>query len=370
MRKRVLYIIGNLYSGGVESITSAIFENISKEKFEIDLAVNSIDKSSVFYNSLNNNVSKMYVYGINKDCRTILLSSFKLWNIIKNGNYDIVHSNINFLNSIILMLAYFAKIKKRISHSHCSMSENEKKMLSKRLKHLIRCVLRPIITIFATDKWAVSKMAGEWLYGLNQKFKIVNNGIEPDKYKYDRVLYSQKRKKLNIENKFVISNIGSFEVSKNHRFLFDVFEKISKIKTESVLLLAGNGHMENELKKYASAKNMNKRIKFLGIRNDIADILQISDTFIFPSISEGFGLAVLEAQAAGLPCFISDQIPKEINIMNTFVLPLNAGAEYWANIIIEKTQDFTREDCSVRIKDSKFDIKQIVANIQESYFNQ
>ncbi len=370
MRKKILYVIGNLYSGGVESVTASIFENISKEKFEIHLAVNKIDKNSVFYTSILENASKIYEYGINENYRTIILSSFKLWKIIKDGNYDIVHSNINFFNSIILMLAYFAKVKKRISHSHCSISESEKKITSKKIKHFIRSLLRPMIVMFATDKWAVSKMAGEWLYGSKQKFEIINNGINSDKYKYDTAIYLQKRIELNIQNKFVISNIGSLEISKNHKFLIDIFYEISKIKDESILLIIGSGYLEKELKRYSFEKNLNEKIKFLGTRKDIPDILQASDTFIFPSISEGFGLAALEAQASGLPCFISDQIPQEVNILNTFVLPLNGNAKYWANFIMDKTKNFIRQDCSSKIKNSKFDIKNITEKIQTKYFNQ
>jgi len=367
MKKKVLFVIGNLYSGGVESVSANILSNISKEKFEIDLAVNSIDNSSVFYEHLKKNVTKVYTYGISKDYRTILLSLWKIWNIIKKGNYDIVHTNLDFINSIVLMLAYFAKVKKRISNSHRSMSENERKIFTKRLKYSIRCLLRPFIILFATDKLAVSKMAGLWLYGNNQSFEIISNGVNIERYVYNDEAYIRKRKELKVDGNFVITNIASFETAKNHKFLIDIFENICNKLQHSKLIFVGSGMLERELKDYTVKKKLDEKIIFLGNRNDVPDILKASDVFVFPSISEGFGLAVLEAQTAGLPCFISDQIPKEVNITNTFVLPINESTEYWAKIILEKTENFIRKDSSEKIKGSKFDIKQVVQKIEHIY---
>ncbi len=367
MKKKVLYVIGNLYSGGVESVTANILSNISKEKFEIDLAVNSLDKSSVFYEHLKKNVVKIHVYGISNDYRTIFFSSWKIWNIMKKGNYDIVHSNINFCNSIVLMLAFFSRIKKRISHSHCSMSVNEKKIFYKRIKYRFRCLLRPFIMFFATDKWAVSQMAGEWLYGRKGKFTVVINGIHIEKYKYDHNLYIQKRMELNFCDKLIILNIGSFENTKNHKFLFDVFEKICQLNIESKLILVGEGPMKEELINYAILKGIDDKIDFLGLRNNVSDILCFSDVFISPSISEGFGLAILEAQSAGLPCFISDSVPDIANVVNTEKISLSESPEKWADIIVHKMKNFKRKDESKIIKQSGFDVIDVVKKIEEGY---
>ncbi len=367
MKKKILYIIGNLYSGGVESVSANILRNISKENFEIDLAVNSVDKSGVFYENLKENVAKIHIYGINRDYRTIILSSWKIWNIMKKNNYDVVHSNLDFLNSIILMLAYFAKIKKRISNSHRSISENERKIFTKKLKYYVRCLLRPFIMVFATDRWAVSQMAGEWLYGRKGKFTVIINGIYTEQYKYDHNLYMQKREEFNFCDKLIILNVGSFEITKNHKFLFDIFERISQLIAESRLILVGDGPMKEELMNYAIQKGINEKIDFLGLRNDVADIMLVSDVFIAPSISEGFGLAILEAQAAGLPCFISDSVPDIANVANTVKISLSKSPETWANIVFDKIKHFKRKDESKIIKQAGFDVIDLVKKIEKEY---
>jgi glycosyltransferase involved in cell wall biosynthesis len=331
------------------------------------LAVYSVDLSGVFYENLKKNVAKIHIYGISSDYRTIFFSSWKIWNIMKKGDYDIVHSNIDFFNSIILGLAYFAKIKKRISNSHRSISENERKIFTKRLKYSIRCLFRPLIIIFATDRWAVSQMAGEWLYGRKVKFTVMINGVCSEQYKYDHNLYMQKRAELNFCDKLIILNVGSFEITKNHKFLFDIFEKICKLIVESKLILVGDGPMREELINYAIQKGINDKINFLGLINNVADILCVSDVFISPSISEGFGLAILEAQAAGLPCFISDSVPDIANVVNTEKISLSESPEKWADIIVHKMKNFKRKDENKIIKQAGFDVIDVVKKIEEEY---
>lgn len=125
--------------------------------------------------------------------------------------------------------------------------------------------------------------------------------------------------------------------------------------------------MKEELINYAILKGIDDKIDFLGLRNNVSDILCFSDVFISPSISEGFGLAILEAQSAGLPCFISDSVPDIANVVNTEKISLSESPEKWADIIVHKMKNFKRKDESKIIKQSGFDVIDVVKKIEEGY---
>ena len=163
--------------------------------------------------------------------------------------------------------------------------------------------------------------------------------------------------------------IGRFNEQKNHKFLVDIFEKIKEENKNAILLLVGKGNLENEIKKQVEELNLNDSVIFLGIRKDIPQLLMAMDIFVFPSLYEGMPNTVIEAQATGLKCIISDIITKEANITGLVnYVSINNTASEWKNIITENL-NYKREDMSKIFKEKGYDIRDVSKKFIDIIFN-
>lgn len=188
---------------------------------------------------------------------------------------------------------------------------------------------------FVKDKFACSNNAGQLWFG-SKKFTVLNNAIDAEAYAFNQTARDTVRKQMNLENAFVVSHIGRTDIAqKNHPFLLEIFAEIKKKKSNAKLLLIG-ANSNNKLDGICKKLGISEDVIFLGVRNDVANILQGCDAFVFPSISEGLPVSVIEAQAAGLPVVMSDAITKEVVVTKEAVqLSLDQPAELWAEKIIE-----------------------------------
>ena len=220
--------------------------------------------------------------------------------------------------------------------------------------------------------FACSEEAGKWLFGKNicykKNFKVIQNAINLEEFNYSLDLRSKYRSELGIEDKFVIGHVGRFHVSKNHMFLLNVFVEVTKYKENAVLLLVGAGELEDYIRQEIDRLNLQGKVIMLGNRTDIPGLMQSMDIFVFPSIYEGLGIVVIEAQAAGLSCVMSEKIPKEIDVEPKLVtrVPLEGGIKEWAQIIVKKGE-YLRERQGERFKQTGYDIRISAKEIQEFY---
>ena len=177
-----------------------------------------------------------------------------------------------------------------------------------------------------------------------------------------------KRKELGADEFYNIINIGRFNSQKNQLFLLDIFAEILKNHRGFQLFLVGQGELENRLKEKVKKLNLEKNVRFLGLRNDVPELLQAMDVFLFPSLFEGLPVSLVEAQATGIQCVISDGVPAESILVkeNVKVISLNENAEQWANKIFE-IKNFERKDVSDIIKEKGYDIKENAKKLEEKY---
>ena len=212
----------------------------------------------------------------------------------------------------------------------------------------------------ANNYFACSEEAGEWLFGKkiinNNQLKIFKNAINCTEFKFNEDKRKWMRKELGLENKLVIGHVGRFNPQKNHKFLIDIFNEVYKKNKESVLLLVGEGDLLEEMKKYVNKLQLEEAVKFLGLRSDIADLMQSMDVFLFPSKYEGLGVVLIEAQAAGLRCLTSKGTPKEADVTDTVeFLSLEKSAKEWAKIILEGNNN--RNSYIKSINDKGYDVE-------------
>ena len=219
-----------------------------------------------------------------------------------------------------------------------------------------------------------SKPAGIWTFGSKAvdsgKVKFIKNGIETEKFVYNDQIRILKRKELGLNNKLVVGHVGRFMQQKNHTFLIDIFQELHKKQPNSVLVLVSDGKLMNEVKNKVHTYGLDDAVLFLGNRNDVNELMQAFDVFVFPSLWEGLPLTGIEAQTAGLPVFMSDVITDEVCITNNiYKMSLKQSATEWANKIFSVTNNHKRENMKQQVIDAGFDIRTTADWLQEFYLN-
>ena len=273
---------------------------------------------------------------------------------------------MNAMSGFILKEAKKSNIPIRISHSH---TFNPKASI---LKSIYTGYSKKFINANATHKFACSQKAGKWLYDNNVDTVVINNGIELDKFMYNKEDSKQKKRELSIdESTIVIGHVGSFREAKNHDFLLDVFNYIEKRIDNIVLVLVGDGKLKKDIEQKAQNLALEHKIKFLGVRDDVHDILKIFDFMIFPSIYEGLPLSLIEAQASGVKCIVSDVITKEVDIGLNLVdyINLSSPLSEWSKSILDNDKCKNRESNKIKdaILENGYDIKYTVKYLEKLY---
>ena len=217
---------------------------------------------------------------------------------------------------------------------HCHTTEFSLLGNSKRNK-----LLSLYAKYFVKNKFACSNEAGKLWFG-NKKYVVLNNAIDCSKYSFNEEIRERVRQQTDLQNTFVVGHIGRTDIKqKNHPYLFKIFAEIKKINVNSKLLLIGGGETD-ELISLSKELGIEDDVVYLGLRNDVPELLQACDVFVFPSTSEGLPLSVVEAQAAGLPIVMSDAITSEVKVLSSTVsLSVNESPENWAKKAVEPSQN-------------------------------
>lgn len=362
---RVAQIMGKWVGGGVESVVMNYYRYIDRTKIQFDFICDD-DSTNIPYEEIEKLGGKVILI---PPYQKVFKYHNKLKKILKEGHYKIVHSHINTLSVFSLFAAKCAGVPVRISHSHSTTNKKEKK------KNLLKQVLRPFSKLFATDYMCCSELAGRWLFGDKEYDKgnvyLLNNAIDLDKFKYNETLRKKKRKELGIkDDTLVIGHIGRFVAQKNHGYLIDIFNEIHKKNNNSVLLLAGQGPLMEEIKNKVKSLKLEKNVKFLGQRNDANELYQAFDVFLLPSLYEGLPVVGVEAQATGLLCELSNDMTKETKVLNiTKFMSLNNTPEEWADNILDDVKKYKRIDTSKEMTAKNFNIKEEAKKLEEYYLD-
>jgi glycosyltransferase involved in cell wall biosynthesis len=329
--ERILYINGGLMDqGGISSFMMNYYRNLDKSKFQIDFIVHGFEIG--FFDEEIKSLGGR-IFNIPKRSTSFFGNINNLKKIIDPKNYQIVHSNMDAMNLLVMKISKDKGIPIRISHSH-----NTQHITNNKIKKFILDILKKFINNYATHLFACSYDAGKWLYGkkiIEQgNVKIINNAIDFKKFSFDLSIRTKLRKLLNLEGFYVIGCVGRFDYQKNHLFLIEVIAILVKLKSNIKLILVGDGHLRGLIEKRVNDLNISDNVILLGSRSNIYELYNIFDFFILPSIFEGLGMVLIEAQANGLSCLASTKVPAESNILNKIIfLDLEKGSKYWADII-------------------------------------
>jgi glycosyltransferase involved in cell wall biosynthesis len=331
----------------------------------------SIDRSEFSFSiTANEPANPQYIkeleqYGCNvyimPDRKKSLVKYIRKYNEILKSNFNIVHVHGNSATMAIeLSLAKFHNVKTRIAHCHNSECDHP----------IMHVMLNPLFRKSYTDAMACSSIAGNWIFGEN-KFTILNNAIAVEKYVYNHDNRTTMREKFELNSDLVIGQIARMNEQKNHYFTLNVFEKVKELKPNSKLVLVGTGPLYQELTNYINKLSYKNDILLLGERKEIPELMQMLDIFILPSKWEGLGMVLIEAQAAGLPCFVSEAIPESAK-MTDFLqfIDLNVSADVWAKRIVDYIQENRESDSSnavENIRKKMYDIRDVNHILKDAY---
>lgn len=349
--------------GGTETYIMNYYRNINRDNIQLDFI--SMYERLYFENEILELGGK--IYKVTNCKKNPIRYIYELIKIINKNNYKIVHINmLSAANIIPLIAAKLSRAKCIIAHSHNS---NTPKVLVKKILHNIN---KRLISVCSKKYWACSKLAGDWMFSKGDIEKkgveIIKNAIDSEKYIYDEGKYKSLRDSMNIPDDYlVIGHVGAFREQKNHKFLLNVFNEVSKIEPKSILLLVGDGELKNDLVNQAKLLGIENNIRFIGVTADVNNYLAVMDIFVFPSVFEGLGIALIEAQAAGLPCIVSEVIVKEAYVTDLVrSISLEASYKEWAKYIL-KYKNFKRINTYESIINSGYDIKKEVKRLEDLY---
>lgn len=358
---RIAQIMGKWHGGGVESVVMNYYRNIDRTKIQFDFICDS-DSSCIPYSeieSLGGRVIEVPPY------QKVLPYRKALVKILKENGYKIVHSHINTLSVFPLSAAKKAGVPVRISHSHSSTSKKEFK------RNLVKKFLRLFSKVYATDYICCSEIAGRFQFGNRAYDKgqvfLLNNAIDLEKFRCSSKIRKAKRQELGIaENTLVLGHIGRFVTVKNQMFIIDILCEVKKLQDNAVLVFAGKGPLEQELKEYAFLKGVTESIQFLGQRNDCDQLYQAFDAFLLPSLYEGLPVVLVEGQACGLRCFASTNVPRQAKISDDLeFLPIQDAAD-WAKEIVKTAGKPHSDNFDVCTKNG-YNIKENAKILEQKY---
>lgn len=318
--------------GGLEKFIYTIY-TLLKAEYQVDFI--TADKNIPFEQEFKENGS--VVYKITPRAESIIKFKRDIKNVLKDGKYDVLWFNKTTLSTIdSIRIAKKYGVKKIICHSHASKNMGGQFTL---FMHMFN---RSRINAYVNCKLACSTEAAKWFYGTQiRDVKIINNAVDVDKYLPDRKRIKYEKEKLHLDGKLVLGHVGRFSAEKNHVLLIDIFCELCKM-IPSHLVLCGTGPLFDEIQKYAEKKGIEDKISFLGVRSDIPEILQAIDIVVFPSIHEGLPFVLVEAQAAGIPCIVSEEVSREAKLTDIMeFVNLNAGIDAWISAIL-KYKDYKK----------------------------
>lgn len=308
---RVLQVIDDMgLNSGVSSMLLNYYRYIDHDKVNFDFMVyNTVSDDVKEYCKRNH--SRIYEVGPLSG-KTVLDGTLykKVEGVMKRyaKKYDVIHGHESNTAFIYMKLAKKYGINHRIIHSHNAKGADG---MVKKARNFI---LNHYGLKYVTDYCACSKKAAKYLYGTTNHVNIINNAIDINKFRFQPEVRNRMRKKLGVEDMFVVGHVGRFAPQKNHGYIIDVFWQFHQKVQNSKLVLIGDGELMDMIKQKVNTLHLDGAVLFEGVQSNVNEYMQAMDAFVLPSMYEGLPVVCVEAQATGLSCIVSKEVTREIKI--------------------------------------------------------
>ncbi len=369
---RILQVVGGMPRHGSETWLMNVLRNIDRTRFQMDFLVHTHEPQA--YEAEAKALGSQVIRCLHPSRPWLYAKNFK--QVLRQyGSYDVVHSHIHHYSGFVLRLAEQVGIPLRIAHSHSDTRQIEAE--ASLFRQAYCKLMRYWIARYSTTGLSVSKASAPALFGphwqQDPRWQVVPCGIDlaPFKNAVDATIV---RSELGIPpDALVLGHAGRFHPAKNHDFLVEIFAEVCKQAPQAYLLLVGEGDLRGAIAQKVAQLGLTKQVIFTGLRSDVHRLMRgAMDVFLFPSRYEGLGLALVEAQASGLPCIFSDVIPEEADILPPLVhrIALSEDAKYWANQVLAAQHSKLKMDSLISAQESEqieFDILHKIKNLERLY---
>lgn len=359
--KKVLVFGMTENPGGVESVIMNYYRAMDRSRVQLDFLCNSA--TVAYEDEILALGGTVYKIPARRDGRRAFHQALDAFMAQHAGEYCAIWVNVCSLANIdYLKAAKKYGISKRIIHCHNAANGDSF------LRGLLHRYNRRVVRRVATDFWSCSDGACPWFYGAEAgqlpHYQLITNAINPAQFAPNPQVREEYRRRLGCQDALVVGHVGRFHFQKNQSFLLDVVAELAQLGQPVKALLVGQGEDLEPMKEKARTLGLGDRVEFLGVRSDTAQLYQAMDVFVFPSRFEGLPMALLEAQANGLPCVVSDAIVPEIQVNeNLYRLSLQDSPRAWAECVVNTALKAGRVDQS-RFVRSPYDINSQVQRLQ------
>lgn len=366
---RVLQIVGRMDRGGIENFVMNIYRNIDRDKVQFDFLCH-YGREAAFNDEIRALGGRIYEMPAIRDETHVYY--WKLFEYIaalnaffrEHKEYKVIHGQMTNTASIYMPIAKKYGVTTRIAHSHNSHGKVG-------VLGVVTDILKKPVFKYATDLFACSKSAAEYFYPKSYidsgRVKIVPNAIDAAKFRFNKAKQKSMKQQLGVTGKIVIGCVGRFRTEKNQAFLLRVLQEALKINESAVLMFAGDGPLENDVKKTAQDLGIADKVIFLGMRDDVCSVMQAMDVLAMPSLFEGLPVTGIEAQASGLHVVASTGVTEEMNAINMVeFLSLNESPAVWASRLLSAA-NIQRKDTFEDMKTAGYDIHTMVPWLENFY---
>ncbi|HEX6923213.1 MAG TPA: glycosyltransferase family 1 protein [Bacillales bacterium] len=360
--KRILHAAVNMNRGGAETLIMNWYRNIDRTKVQFDFLTckeGSFDAEIMEMGGMVHRIP--YISNVGHFQYMKALDDF----FSTHREYHAVHSHMDRMSGLVLRSARKADIPIRIAHSHNTKSEGG--LAARGYKwYAGHFILKS-----ASHLFACSGRASEWLYGKHaSRATLLKNGVDCNRFRFSPETEKKVKEKLHLDpDGFIVGHIGRFHTQKNHSFLIESFAEIAKLYSNARLILIGDGPLKPTIEKKVVDLGLADKVKFLGVRHNVHELLQAFDVMVFPSIHEGLPVTLIEAQGVGVPCVISDAITDEADIGAGLIKyeSIKNSPRTWAEKAIHMEK--RRDEGPDFIKNKGFDIRTSASWLQDFYLN-
>lgn len=350
--KRVLQIVGSLGYGGVIAVVMNYYRHIKREQIQFDFITFSPEPERY-----ENEIEQLggRIFRLPSRARRPLAYMRALYRVIRDNNYQLVHTHQS--SASMVMDGMIARLCGAvvIGHSHnprCNVL----------WQHYL---FRPFVNVFFKHRLACSVEAGKWVFG-DSEVTILNNAIDAGRFRFNEAVRNSIRKELGLTDELLVGFVGRLHPQKNPYRMLEIFAEVWKKQRNAHLLIVGDGGEREGMIQLCKELNILPNVHFVGQVTNVHEMMMAMDVFLFPSVFEGLGVVVIEAQATDLPCVVSENVPAPDLTGKLCVCRLEEENEVWANAILKQVSS-KRGDTSFQIREGRYDIVQEAACLEDYY---
>ena len=359
---RILQSVSNMDRGGIETMLMNFYRHMDREKVQFDFLCNKADVGD-YDEEIKALGGRIFVTPGFKSYRRYVSYMTDLFK--EHPEYKIIHTHNGSLMLYALEAAKKNGIPVRIAHAHATA-------VPVGLKNQLKKLMRPMIKYAATDYWGCSEAAGKFYFSekyWNKAHEFIRNAIEVENFTFNKDIRKAIRDEYGFGDKLVVGNAGRMAPQKNQKKLIDTFAEMHKINPETHLVIIGSGELEAKLKEQVKELKLEKHVTFTGVITNVNEWYSAIDVFVMTSLYEGLPVVAVEAQAADLPCVLTDTITPEVKVTErVWFLGLNDEPKKWAKTILE-IEPAERISRKKELQKAGYDITTEAKRMQDLYIN-